>query len=99
MKTVKRSYVLAGMILTLWNDFVWAQDATQTAATTAFNNNSDWMISVITGPICKVIAAFFLLAGIGKLMKQELLGALGCGVAFMVLVLMPQILAMFPKAQ
>ncbi len=98
MKTVNQSFVL-GAMLVLWNDFVFAQDATQTAATSAFNNNSDWMISIITGPICKVVACFFLFAGIWKLTEQKVLEALGCGIAFMILVLMPQILSMFPKAQ
>lgn len=99
MKTMNRNLLaLLGTIVTLGNDLVFAQDATQTAATTAFNNNSTWIISMVTGPICKVVGAFFLFAGIGKLMKQEVMGALMCGIAFLILVLMPQILAMFPQA-
>ena len=99
MKAVNRKLlVLMGTMLALGNDLVFAQDATQTAATTAFNNNSTWIISMVTGPICKVVGAFFLFAGIGKLIKQEVMGALMCGVAFLILVLMPQILAMFPQA-
>jgi type IV secretory pathway VirB2 component (pilin) len=98
MKAANRISVLMGMILALGNDLAFAQDATQTAATTAFNNNATWIISMVTGPVCKVVGAFFLFAGIGKLMKQEVMGALMCGVAFLILVLMPQILAMFPQA-
>ena len=99
MKAVNRKLlVLMGTMLALGNDLVFAQDATQTAATTAFNNNSTWIISMVTGPICKVVGAFFLFAGIGKLIKQEVMGALMCGVAFLILVLMPQLLAMVPQA-
>ena len=99
MKAVNRiCLTLLGTLMVLANDLSWAQDATQTAATTSFNNNATWIISMITGPICKVVGAFFLFAGIGKLMKQEIMGALMCGVAFLRLILMPQILAMFPQA-
>ena len=98
MKAMNRLFAFNATLLVLWSDLVFAQDATQTAATTAFNNNSTWIISMVTGPICKVVGAFFLFAGIGKLMKQEVMGALMCGVAFLILVLMPQILSMFPQA-
>ncbi len=99
MKAVNRIFLtLLGTLMVMANDLGWAQDATQTAATTAFNSNATWIISMVTGPICKVVGAFFLFAGIGKLMKQEVMGALMCGVAFLILVLMPQILAMFPQA-
>ena len=98
MKAIKTTLIglLGWMILT--SNYVFAQDAAQTTATTAFNNNANWIISMVTGPVCKVVGAFFLFAGIGKLMKQEVLGALMCGVAFLILVLMPQILNMFPQA-
>jgi len=79
------------------NNLVFAQDATQQAATTQFNSGADWIISMITGPICKVIGAVFLFVALGNLLKKEIVAALLCGIAFLILIFMPQILAIFPK--
>lgn len=98
MKALNRTLILLAGWMILASNYVFAQDAAQTSATTSFNNNANWIISMVTGPVCKVVGAFFLFAGIGKLMKQEVLGALMCGIAFLILVLMPQILSMFPQA-
>jgi hypothetical protein len=98
MKAMNRLWILLVGWMFLASNYVFAQDAAQTSATTSFNNNASWIISLIAGPVCKVVGAFFLFAGIGKLMKQEVMGALMCGVAFMILVLMPQILTLFPQA-
>lgn len=98
MKALNRKLtLLVGWIL-IGSNYVFAQDAAQTTATTSFNNNASWIISIVTGPVCKVVGVFVLFAGLGKLAKQEVIAALLCGVAFLILVLLPQILSMFPQA-
>ncbi len=96
MKATKRLLlVLTGMILT--NVSAFADDAVQQAATSQFNSGADWIISMITGPIGKIVGAVFLLAAVGQLIKKEVIAALLCGIAFLILVFMPQILSIFPK--
>jgi len=61
MKAVKMiSLALVGAMLSLWNDLVFAQDATTTAATTAFNNQATWLLSMIEGPFSKILGIIIL---------------------------------------
>ena len=96
MEATKR--LLLGLVVTMWTSVkAFADDAVQTAATTQFNIAAEWIVGIICGPIGKVVAAFFLLIGIGNLIKKEVGGALMCGIAFLILIFMPQILSVFPK--
>ena len=88
---------LTAIILIGVSGLCFAQDATLTAVTNNFNTGADNIISIICGPIGKVLAVVILLIGIGKLLKQELIWALVCGVAFMLLAFLPTIIANWPK--
>ena len=99
MKAVKRiSWALMGTMLSLWNDLVFAQDATTTAATTAFNNNATWLLSMIEGPFSKILGIIILLIGIWGLINQKIGWALGCFLGFLILVYLPNLISCFQPA-
>ena len=99
MKAVKMSsWALMGTMLVLWNDLVFAQDATTTAATTAFNNTVTWLLSMIEGPFSKILGIIILLFGIWGLINQKIGWALGCFLAFLILVYLPNLISCFQPA-
>ena len=99
MKAVKMiSLALVGAMLSLWNDLVFAQDATTTAATTAFNNQATWLLSMIEGPFSKILGIIILLIGIWQLVNQKICLAMGCFVGFLILVYLPNLISCFQPA-
>ena len=82
----------------LWSNLVYAQDATQTAATSAFNSLATWMINVATGPFSKIIALGFLIAAGFALIKQSWGLFAAIVIALLILIFTPQILSVFQNA-
>ena len=56
------------------------------------SQNADKIITILKGPVSKLLAAIILLAGVAGLLRGRHKIALSCGVAFVVLLFLPIIL-------
>ncbi len=72
-----------------------AQEATENAVKTELNSLAKFIIAVVTGPIAKILALLFLVAAIWKIVHKDYGSALGCVLALLALVFLPQILGVF----
>ena len=73
-----------------------AQDAAmETETKTQFDNLSKFIVLVMTGPVAKIIALILLLVGIWKIIHKDYGAAVGCVIALLALVFLPQILGIF----
>ncbi len=62
---------------------------------TQFDNLSQFIVTVMTGPVAKIIALILLLVGIWKIINRDYGTAVGCVIALLALVFLPQILGVF----
>jgi type IV secretory pathway VirB2 component (pilin) len=69
----------------------------ETETRTQFDNLSKFMVSVMTGPVAKIVALVLLLVGIWKIVHKDYGAAVGCVMALLALVFLPQILGIFGK--
>ncbi|MFH0754155.1 MAG: hypothetical protein V2A70_06290 [Candidatus Omnitrophota bacterium] len=60
-----------------------------------FDNLSKFIVTVMTGPVAKIIALILLLVGIWKIIHKDYGSAVGCVIALLALVFLPQILSIF----
>lgn len=74
---------------------VWAQAASEEAVKTEFNGLAKFIVSVVTGPLAKILALVFLLVAIWKIIHKDYGAAVGCVIALLVLVFLPQLLSVF----
>lgn len=76
----------------------WAQDAgMETETRTQFDNLSKFIVTVMTGPVAKIIALVLLLVGIWKIIHKDYGSAVGCVIALLALVFLPQLLGVFGR--
>ena len=82
--------MLIVFILMFFAGNAWAQSASnpETVVTTF----SDQMLTILKGPITKLLAALILLAGVGGLLRGRHQLAISCGVAFIILLFLPVLL-------
>ncbi len=89
---------VAGMIvpalLTVTEVFAQSNGA-QEKTTEEFNNLAAFMIKVMTGPVAKILALLFLIVGIWKIIHKDYGAAVGCVLALLALVFLPQFLSVF----
>lgn len=88
-------HVLPVIISGLWTQVAFAQSGSQERAVTEFNGLADFMVKVMTGPASKVLALVFLLIGVWKIIHQEYGAAVGCVLALLALVFLPNFLGIF----
>ena len=75
-----------------------AQESGMEAETkTQFDNLSKFIVTVMTGPVAKIIALVLLLVGIWKIINKDYGTAVGCVIALLALVFLPQILGVFGR--
>lgn len=89
-----------GLMVWMWSLPVlgWAQESgMEGEAKTQFDNLSRFIVSVMTGPVAKIIALVLLLAGIWTIIHKDYGTAVGCVIALLALVFLPQILGVFGK--
>ncbi|MBF0485813.1 MAG: hypothetical protein HQL16_04790 [Candidatus Omnitrophica bacterium] len=70
-------------------------EAAQATTKTEFGNLSAFIVTIITGPVAKIIALVLLLVGIWKIINKDYGTAVGCILALLVLIFLPQILTIF----
>ncbi len=94
MKWMKLVFVFfAQMVMAT---LVLAQESGMEAETkTQFDNLSQFIVTVMTGPVAKIIALILLLVGIWKIINRDYGTAVGCVIALLALVFLPQILGVF----
>ena len=77
---------------------VWAQESgVETETKTQFDNLSKFIVTVMTGPVAKIIALVLLLVGIWKIIHKDYGSAVGCVIALLALVFLPQLLGVFGR--
>jgi type IV secretory pathway VirB2 component (pilin) len=69
----------------------------ETETKTQFDNLSKFIVTVMTGPVAKIIALILLLVGIWKIIHKDYGSAVGCVIALLALVFLPQLLGVFGK--
>ncbi len=75
---------------------VWAQaSGAEDRASEEFNNLAVFIVKVMTGPASKVLALIFLLVAIWKIVHKDYGSAVGCVLALLVLVFLPNFLKVF----
>jgi hypothetical protein len=75
---------------------VWAQSSgAQDKASEEFNNLAGFMVKVMTGPASKVLALVFLLVAIWTIIHKDYGAAVGCVLALLALVFLPNFLKIF----
>jgi type IV secretory pathway VirB2 component (pilin) len=84
----------SGMIL-LKSAEAFAQEAAQQKTVEEFGNMATFMTKVMTGPVAKVFALVFLIAGIWKIVNKDYGSAIGCVLALLALIFLPQLLSIF----
>jgi type IV secretory pathway VirB2 component (pilin) len=96
MKRVTRWW---GMIVVwLSSSMALAQESgMETETKTQFDNLSKFIVTVMTGPVAKIIALILLLVGIWKIIHKDYGSAVGCVIALLALVFLPQMLGVFGK--
>jgi type IV secretory pathway VirB2 component (pilin) len=76
----------------------WAQESgMETETKTQFDNLSKFIVTVMTGPVAKIIALILLLVGIWKIIHKDYGSAVGCVIALLALVFLPQLLGVFGR--
>lgn len=78
-----------------YTTFVLAQGVAENDVKTELNSLAKFIIAIVTGPIAKILALLFLVAAIWKIVHKDYGSALGCVLALLVLVFLPQILGVF----
>ncbi len=77
---------------------VYAQESgMETETKQQFDNLSKFIVTVMTGPVAKIIALILLLVGIWKIIHKDYGAAVGCVIALLALVFLPQILNVFGR--
>lgn len=74
-----------------WADSSGAQDK----ASDEFNNLAGFIVKIMTGPASKVLALVFLLVAIWKIIHKDYGAAVGCVLALLGLIFLPQFLNIF----
>ncbi len=75
---------------------VWAQTSgAEDKASEEFNNLAGFMVKVMTGPASKVLALIFLIVAIWKIVHKDYGAAVGCVLALLALVFLPNFLNIF----
>ena len=74
---------------------MFAQEAMMDDTKTQFNALSGFIVTVMTGPVAKIIALVLLLVGIWMIIHKDYGAAVGCVIALLALVFLPQILGVF----
>jgi hypothetical protein len=64
-------------------------------ASDEFNNLAGFMVKVMTGPASKILALVFLLVAIWKIIHKDYGAAVGCVLALLALVFLPNFLKIF----
>ena len=97
--SMKRIIRWAGLMASwLSPAFAWAQESgMETETKTQFDNLSKFIVTVMTGPVAKIIALILLLVGIWKIIHKDYGSAVGCVIALLALVFLPQLLGVFGK--
>ena len=87
----------AGILLfsTGMKAFAQSSNGAQDKTAEEFNNLASFMIKVMTGPVAKIMALVFLIVGIWKIIHKDYGAAVGCVLALLVLVFLPQFLNIF----
>jgi len=89
---------MAGIVLWLSPVMAQAQESGMEAETkTQFDNLSKFIVTVMTGPVAKIIALILLLVGIWKIIHKDYGSAVGCVIALLALVFLPQLLGVFGR--
>ncbi|MBF0387726.1 MAG: hypothetical protein HQL20_07710 [Candidatus Omnitrophica bacterium] len=96
MKTIKvwlTGFLWAGLSAysAVWAESTGAQDR----ANEEFNNLAGFMVKVMTGPASKVLALIFLIVAIWKIVHKDYGAAVGCVLALLALVFLPNFLNLF----
>lgn len=75
---------------------VWAQSSgAEDKASEEFNNLATFMVKVMTGPASKILALLFLIVAIWKIVHKDYAAAIGCVLALLALVFLPNFLKIF----
>lgn len=86
------------ILLFLVSTLAQAQESGMEAETkTQFDNLSKFIVTVMTGPVAKVVALVLLLVGIWKIVTKDYGAAVGCVIALLALVFLPQLLSIFGR--
>ena len=93
-----KKYFLMGSAWFLMISNAYAQESgMETETKTQFENLSKFIVVVMTGPVAKIIALILLLVGIWKIINKDYGSAVGCVMALLALVFLPQILSVFGR--
>ena len=96
MRWVMRCWML--IVVWLTPAMAGAQESgMETEAKTQFDNLSRFIVTVMTGPVAKIIALVLLLVGIWKIIHKDYGAAFGCVIALLALVFLPQLLGVFGR--
>ena len=94
-KEVSMKQLIRGAVLiAAWLNPVagWAQESgMETETRTQFDNLSKFIVTVMTGPVAKIIALVLLLVGIWKIIHKDYGSAVGCVIELLALVFLPQL--------
>lgn len=93
---MKRISALAGWLLALTVQAL-AQSSMQEETKSQFTDLSKFMVTIISGPVAKIIALILLIVGIWKIINRDYGTAVGCILALLVLVFLPQIVSVFGR--
>ncbi len=85
--------VVMGVVTRAWAQASGIEDETKQQ----FDNLSKFIVTVMTGPVAKIIALVLLLVGIWKIINRDYGTAVGCVIALLALVFLPQILNVFGR--
>jgi type IV secretory pathway VirB2 component (pilin) len=64
---------------------------------TQFDNLAQFIVAVMTGPVAKILALVLLIAGIWQIIHRDYGSAVGCVIALLALVFLPQLLGIFGR--
>src|SRR5258706_235095 len=84
--------------ITIWmffiNSYVWAQRSGSNTADPleATNDFSEKVLSIVQGPLLKIMAAVVLMVGVAGLLRGKHKLAISCGAAFLLLLFLPILL-------
>lgn len=92
-KVFQRGAVLLSQVFMA--TFAWAQAASEEAVKTEFNGLAKFIVEVVTGPLAKILALVFLIVAIWNIIHKDYAAAVGCVIALLVLVFLPQLLSVF----
>lgn len=92
-KKIWNIIVYTGLIWIIKTSDIWAENVQD--LDTASNDFSDKMLKMFKGPLVKIVAGIVLFMGVGGLIRGRHQVALSCGIAFVLLLLLPVILGYF----